>query len=137
LKLFFELPPAERWLLAEAALLAVMIRIGLWLLPFRALLRLVDRLAQLCTRHPSTHFSPDRNGWAIAAVCTYIPAASCLTQALSAKLLLARHGHVARLRIGVAKDAQGQLAAHAWTEAGGQIVVGGAIRERYTALPDF
>jgi len=129
-----ELPGAERWLLAEAALAVVLVRLGLWLLPFRLLRRGIDRLS---TRHASTHFSPERIAWAVAVVSSYIPAATCLTQALAAQALLSRRGVSARLRIGVAKDPQGQFVAHAWLEHAGQIVVGGAISDRYRALPNL
>src|SRR5262245_10752919 len=129
-----KLPAAERWLLAEAALLVIVARLGLWLLPFR-LLRC--GLGRLPTRHVSTHFSPERIAWAVAVVSSYIPATTCLTQALAAQVLLSRRGVSARLRIGVAKAAQGQFAAHAWVEHAGQIVVGGAISDRYRALPNL
>ncbi len=53
-----------------------------------------------------------------------VPAATCLTQALTAQTVLSRRGHDSRLRIGVAKDTQGNLEAHAWVECDGTVVVG-------------
>jgi Transglutaminase-like superfamily len=131
---FLALAPAERRLLAEAALLVGTARLGLWLLPFRALPDLLGRLARLCARRASTHMAPARIAWAVAAVSSYVPAATCLTQAMAARALLARHGCPAQLRIGVAHGAHGQLEAHAWVEADGRVLIGGAISERYTPL---
>jgi hypothetical protein len=129
-----ELPAAERWLLAEAALAVLVVRVGLWLVSFRRLCSWLDRLS---TWQARTHFPPERIAWAVIGVSYYIPAASCLTQALAAKALLARRGVAARLRIGVAKDAQQTLAAHAWLEVAGHALIGGAILQEYTPLPDL
>jgi len=63
-----------------------------------------------------------------------VPAASCLTQALAAHLLLCRRGLTPQLHIGVAKDQRDRLIAHAWVESEGRIVVGGTDLQRYTPL---
>jgi hypothetical protein len=144
------LPAADRWLLAQAALLVVAVRLGLWLLPFRIVRRLVSRRVD---RHISWPFNallprtgrggrvvratPERVTWAVNVVSQYVPAAACLTRALAAEALLAWHGYPAQLRIGVAKGAAGRLEAHAWLEHEGQILIGGAIRDRYQALPNL
>ena len=54
----------------------------------------------------------------------YVPAATCLTQALATRVLLSRLGQPAHLRIGVAKSKKGQLQAHAWVESQGKIIIG-------------
>ena len=134
------LAPAERRLLIEAALAVAAVRVGLWLLPFRAMRRAGERLgswgAGRRARGQATH-SPERIAWAVAVVSQYIPRASCLTRALAAEALLARRGYPAQLRIGVAKGLGGRLEAHAWLERDGQVLIGGAIHERYTALPNI
>jgi hypothetical protein len=50
--------------------------------------------------------------------------------------MLARNGHPAALRIGVAKDGDGTLEAHAWVETGGSVIVG-HLRDlaRFAPLP--
>jgi hypothetical protein len=128
------LPPDDRRLLAEAALLVGASRLGLWLLPFRLLPGLLARLARLCARRASKHMVPDRIAWAVLVVSSYVPGATCLTQALAAHALLAERGCAARLRIGVARGARGRLEAHAWVEAEGRVVIGGPISGRYTPL---
>jgi hypothetical protein len=80
--------------------------------------------------------SVERIAWAVGAASRYVPTATCLSQALAAQVLLARHGHPASLRIGVARGAAGRLEAHAWIESRGRIVIGGtADLARYTPLP--
>jgi hypothetical protein len=45
----------------------------------------------------------------------YVPGAHCLARSFAAHLLLAQHGHPARMQIGVRKH-DGRLDAHAWLE---------------------
>jgi hypothetical protein len=131
---FLNLPPPERRLLIQAALLVVAARLGLWLLPFRVLPGVLQRLAWLIARRASTHIAPERIAWAIVAVSSYVPWATCLSQALAARALLVRLGIPAQLRIGVARAAHGQLAAHAWVEVDQRAILGGSISARYTPL---
>ncbi|MCB0213695.1 MAG: lasso peptide biosynthesis B2 protein [Anaerolineae bacterium] len=72
-------------------------------------------------------------------VSRYVFRATCLTQALSALILLRRYGHPATLKIGVALHEAKQFEAHAWVESQGLIVVGGTTSElsRFTPLPDI
>ncbi|HEX4601145.1 MAG TPA: lasso peptide biosynthesis B2 protein [Gemmatimonadales bacterium] len=96
------------------------VRVGLALLPFHRLRHLLAWLASGAARHPAP---ARRIAWAVAAAGRHLPGATCLIQALSAQTLLARHGHAARLRIGVAR-ANGGIAAHAWLERDGQPLFG-------------
>jgi hypothetical protein len=140
-------------LVLEAALLLSAARLGLWLLPFRVVSRLLDK----ATRRRVAVAAPARRiAWAIGAAARYIPAVTCLAQALAARAMLARHGHAAQLRIGVARAASQPsagrmsldsqfsilnaqfsiLEAHAWVECDGAVLVGNlADLARYTALP--
>jgi hypothetical protein len=54
----------------------------------------------------------------------YVPAASCLTQAMAAQILLARRGQISTLSIGVTKGDGGELKAHAWVESKGRVIIG-------------
>jgi hypothetical protein len=71
----------------------------------------------------------------VTAVAARVPRASCLTQALAATLLLARHGYAATLRVGVAKNEDGSLRAHAWLESGGETLLGGPDFGTFVQLP--
>ena len=74
--------------------------------------------------------------WAVTVASQYVPAATCLTQALAAQVLLSRLGHPASLRIGVSRDEAGEFQAHAWVECQGRVVIGGVqALSRFTPLP--
>jgi hypothetical protein len=135
---FLALPAGDRRLLVEAALLLGAMRLGLRLLPFRTLWRLLERAPR-----PSTGFStadpiaPGRIAWAVSVASPYVLGVRpCLPQALAAQLLLVRRGFAARLRLGVARGDRGQVRAHAWMETDGRVVTGGSKSEleRYTPL---
>jgi hypothetical protein len=57
----------------------------------------------------------------------FVLAATCLTKALAAKMLLSRCGYSSTLRIGV-YSCNG-FAAHAWIERNGRIILGGSARQ--------
>ena len=127
------LPASERWLLARACVLVAVVRVCLWLLPFRSVQRLTDRLMRgACSRSLT---STERVAWAVRTSSRHIPRASCLTQAMAAQVMLARRGIPSQLRIGVAKSEAGRLEAHAWVESDGNVVIGGLPDlARYTPL---
>ncbi len=140
LRKFNSLPAAERRLLFQSLLLVSAIRLGLWLLTFYK----VQRLLRWMTKRRSANSVPHRDGrptvarivWSVKVVSRYIPAASCLVQALAAHTLLNRQGYQASLRVGVAKGRQGELRAHAWVACQDNIVIGGAeSASRFTPLP--
>jgi transglutaminase superfamily protein len=132
---FLQLPPADRRLLVKAALMQAAIRAGLSCLPYRKLRALVDRLAQVRSRHPvAPQASPERVAWAVARAGRAVPGATCLTQALAAKVLLERRGHRVRVRIGIGRGEGAPLLAHAWVESEGRILLGGTDLARYTPL---
>jgi len=133
LRSFLRLSSSERSLLFKAALLLGGIGLGVKLLPFRTLRRLVD-LLRSPAEEPATveWFSVEKIAWAVELASRYVPA-TCLSRALAAQVLLTRRGHPALLHFGVAKEA-GQFSAHAWLESEGQVVVGGHELERYTPL---
>jgi hypothetical protein len=137
LRKFLFLRPSERRLLLTSTLLLCAVRLGLSLLPLPRLRRLLARLRptkSIPTEGHSAH--PEKITWAVAVASRYVPAATCLTQALAGQILLAQHGEPALLHIGVAKNERGKLEAHAWVESRGRIVIG-ALPElvRYTPLP--
>jgi hypothetical protein len=120
----------------KAWLLVASIRLGLWVLPFGVVRRLVSRRVR-CAPGPAGDGprSPEALVRAVRRVSRFVPCASCLTQALAAEVLLRRAGHTPRLRIGLRRDDAGTLRAHAWVELLGQVVLGDAEVEGFTPLP--
>jgi hypothetical protein len=136
LRKFLSLRSSDCHLLVSTALLLGAIRVGLRLLPFRTLQRVVNKLAQPpAGLRRINQSSVDRLVWAVTVSGRYVPRATCLTQALVAQVLLGRHGHQTQLRVGVARGDEGQLEAHAWLESEGKVVVGGGELSRYALLP--
>jgi len=128
-------------LLAEAFWLLVQIRVALWLRPFARVQRRYARRAQR-----AAHDRARRTGIAEAAAIgvavrrssRLVPAATCLPQALAARVMLERRGVPNELCIGVAKANAGMLEAHAWVEVGDTVVVG-HLRDltRFRRMPEL
>ncbi len=59
----------------------------------------------------------------------------CLLQSLAGRHLLTRRGYLSHLRIGVAKESDGPLRAHAWVEWDGRILIGGVGPTHFTPFP--
>jgi hypothetical protein len=137
LRKYRRLPAADRRLLVMSALLLGAVRLGLWLLPFQTVRRLLASMTGVTTTlHDTEQTSIERIAWAVAEASQSIPRATCLTQALAMQVLLGWQGHAARLCIGVARSDIGQFQAHAWVECQGRVVIGGAdAPSRFTPLP--
>jgi hypothetical protein len=136
LRRFLRLPTTDRQLLIKAALLLEAIKLALRLLPFRVLRRLVAGAEKtpIGLRWVKGS-SAEKVAWAVETASRNIPGEkTCLTQALTAQVLLTRRGHPALLHIGIVKNEEGEFQAHAWVECEGKVVIGGHELERYTPL---
>lgn len=123
---FLRRSSAVRRLLIEAVWLLAVIRLGLWLLPFHRLQALLTRLAAAGSDAPEAgETAVARATWAVGWASRFVPGSRCLPQALAAKVLLARRGRTACLRIGVRRGRGRRLEAHAWLERQGGVVIGG------------
>jgi len=134
---FLSLSTADQSLLLRSAFLLGMITLGLRVLSFQTMQRLLIGPRHKAARgHSADQPSADHIAWAIRVASRYVPAATCLPQALAVRTLYKQQGYSARLHIGVAKGEGGQLEAHAWVESQGRIVVGNSQDlSRYTPLP--
>jgi len=129
-KRFLRLPRAERALLLQASISILSVRLALRFL-------CVERLQALACRWAGRATTPavsDRIVWAVEAAARKIPASTCLSKALAAQALLARHGYISQLMIGVAKEEASRLEAHAWLACQDRILIGGPETGRYTPL---
>ncbi len=133
---FVRLPAAERRLLTKAILLLCAVKVSLELLPFRTVRRLQSRVSESRLRlRKSDRCSIERVVWAVELAGRLMPRTStCLTQALTAQILLSRRGHPAFVHIGTVKAEGRKIQAHAWVESGGEVVIGGHELEQYTRL---
>lgn len=146
-------PWRRKALLLRALPLLWKVRLGLWFSSLATLQKQVERwgrgrysapldLAKCQTESDSIAAEMDidhvmtwrENHWALSRGALLVPAATCLTQALSMQVLLGRAGYPSRLYLGVTKNAQGGFEAHAWVECAGCIVIGGDSPEAWTPL---
>lgn len=122
---FAKLPAAEKILFIEAFFFVAATRAGLWLVPFRIF---QNNFRGFLSAKPEA-VEPDwpqleRIVRAVKAASRFVPAASCLTQALAALFIVKLKGQEAELKIGVAKSAGADFEAHAWLERDGRILIG-------------
>ena len=129
------LPRSDQRLLVTAVILLPAIKLGMTLLSYRELRSLVDRAAR-ATRSPrnTPRASPERIAWAVERAGHCVPGATCLTQALVAKVLLERRGYSTLVRVGFTRTNGDEPLAHAWVESDGRVVLGGSELRQYTPL---
>jgi hypothetical protein len=137
---FLTLSADERRLVLKAALLLACIRLTLGFVPFRAIRRLLVGRPRMVSGRVSRQLCDDV-AWAVTAVSQRLPrwAAACLSQALAVQAMLAHRGQPSRMHVGVMRGERGELAAHAWVECEGRIVIGGSASDlaRFSPLTTF
>ncbi|MHB1097531.1 MAG: lasso peptide biosynthesis B2 protein [Gemmatimonadaceae bacterium] len=116
------LPSAERALALQALGTLSVVRLSLWMLPFRRVRALVDRWASNAVTDPDLVFARAVRR-AVDRAARTLAGSDCLPQALTAEVMLRRAGVPARVSIGVSSDGQ-LLSAHAWVESAGFLVTG-------------
>lgn len=61
----------------------------------------------------------------------------CLVQALTAKKMMKRRGISTTIYLGIKKDSEETMIAHAWTRCGTMYITGGKYREDYVVVAKF
>jgi len=130
---FLNLSSTEQRLLIKTWILLGLIRLGMALLPFSTLRKLLYRFRSILGGDKK-EFPEDRLVWSVGVVSRYIPKATCLSQAITTQFLLQQAGHQACLHIGVTEAEKGGLKAHAWVESQGKVLIGGIDLNQYTHL---
>ncbi len=126
---FIQLPAGDRILLLKTFILLGLIRLGLWLLPFQKLQGVLDHAGHSSasdTKASTIRCSTvNKIVWAVDIGSRLMPGnVKCLARALTTQVLMRRRGYTPDLKIGVAKDQQNCLEAHAWVELQGYVVIG-------------
>jgi len=113
------------------------VRVGLAVLPFPRVLALQQRA---CRKNggvaPEAHYGTwfERVSWAVESTDRFVPGAKCLARALVGQILLSQRGISSDLRIGVKREEERGVRAHAWLESNGVPVLGGDPLDQYTPL---
>jgi hypothetical protein len=117
-------------------MLLLVIKLGL---KFTTVKQLRYRLESYIQPKSSISRPASRLIWAVEAVARILPGdTKCLARALAAQALLLRHNYPAKVRLGVAKDAEGNFEAHAWVESEGKVAIGQLQDgERFKPLVDW
>ena len=119
-----------------------------WLAAARlAVLAPFSRVAPHLGRHMTeSSYSdiPDRQdhiralGWALGVAGRQVPwNCKCLVLAIAGKKMLDRRGIPSTLYLGLAKDEESGLKAHAWLRSGREIVTGAGVSNDYTVISTF
>ena len=135
---FLRLTPAERAFFLRALMVVGVVRLGLTVLPFRKVHRVVCRRSERALHRArslpgNASLTTERIVWIVQAASARVPHATCLTRALAAQWLLAERGHPSEVSIGVARAESEAFAAHAWLTCEGA-ELGTAERDRYTPI---
>ena len=123
---FLALPWQEKRLYLSATLWLLAAKAGLYLLSFEHLQHLVTRLGEPNGRRATVQ-DMQMIVLAIQRIGRFLSPLqiNCLPQALVGYMMLHRRGFAGiEIKIGVCKDFQQKLAAHAWLEYEGRVLIG-------------
>jgi len=122
---FLQLSRPDKFLLTQAIFVLATVSLGLRTLPWLTLQRYLLKLTNQRSGSPGDKRpSTERIAWAIRTASMYIPKATCLPQALAGQFLLIQNAYPADLQIGVTKNNDGKLEAHAWVTSKNDVIVG-------------
>ncbi len=136
LRRFWALDGSDKMFLAGCLATVVLVRLCLTLFSFNKMRTWLPAMRAEKIPAPA---ELKRVAWGIRNAARLVPGASCLTQALSGQIMLARRGKTSQVRLGVARDEKGRFIAHAWLVSEGRVVLGGAEAniQRFTPLTDL
>ncbi len=137
---WIQLPVSERWLVVEAAFWMGLARLAILIFPFRWLAsRLGHHMAESPEVSSDTHrYRARQISRSVKRAGRHLPwDCTCLVSAMAAMAMLRRRGQGSTLYLGVNREDEDQLAAHAWLRTGDTFVTGGRIRHDYAVVGYF
>lgn len=136
--------PVDEWLLAFEALAALIYtRLVLKFFPFATALawlglRQIDYVSMAANARGQHRATAEAIGRAIGRAAQISPLrAVCLQQAAAAAVMLRKRNMPAALYLGVAKDGNGLLEAHAWSVCGNYIITGKHMVSKYVPITAY
>ncbi len=137
---FWQLSRTNKLLILQAVIALSLFRLLIQFVPFRKISPWLGKLNQegdfVIT--PEQFREIRRVQWAVVRLTTVLPwLSTCLTRAITAKLLLSQQHINATLYLGAAFNNQKALNAHAWLRCGKVFVVGGKNHKTFGRLVSF
>ncbi|UZW14952.1 lasso peptide biosynthesis B2 protein [Clostridium pasteurianum] len=140
LKKIVKLPQRDKKILLEAFSISGLVRWAILFIPFRKLSVIYGKSnGETAIEVPEDEKEIIfRIGWAVEQISYRTPWESkCLVKALTAQIMLARRKVSSTLYLGVAKDKNNKLLAHAWLRSGQVIVTGARQRSGFKEVARF
>ncbi|WPC43293.1 lasso peptide biosynthesis B2 protein [Clostridium sp. JS66] len=137
---FFKIPCKDKILLFQAFFLTGLIRFAILIIAFSTLTKLAGKYKEESPKYLSDmdRFTAKRVSWAVNIISRNTPWESkCLVKALTAQVLLKQKRISSTLYLGVAKDKENKLIAHAWLRSGKDIITGGDEKILFTKVAKF
>jgi hypothetical protein len=132
---FLGLPVAKQWLLIKAASVLAAVRTLLKVFPFPRVIPWMEAAGRRSGAPVADAQSPEDLAWAMGVAGGVLPGGHhCLSQAMALQILMRRRGYSCKVCFGVQKDAGSRLAAHAWLEHEGTVLIGGDNLHRLVQL---
>ncbi len=114
----------DAYFLVKTLLLLWTVRIMLWILPFSTIQNIVKRSTVSDEEVDCKKSFVEKATWSVIVMSRFVPMCTCLNRALTAQILLTGQNCPSSIKLGVNKNSEGQLDAHAWLEVNDKIVLG-------------
>ena len=137
---FLKKPAFEQALYMEAAFWLGVSRLAILMLPFRWIAPLLGTHMASSDENDAAakHQAVRSVSSAIRTMSRRLPwECKCLAQAISGKMMLRTRRIPSTLYLGVAKEENSDLSAHAWLRAGNRIILGGGGVKRFAVVSTF
>ena len=140
LLIFFKLPAGKKRLIIEAFFVLGMSQAAIKTIKFKSM---AAHWGEHLQESPYVINDKERSvvgnvSWAVNTMSRHtFWECKCLAQAVAAKYLLRRRNIKSTLYLGVARDEQQQMVAHAWLRSGDKIVTGARGKEGFVTLSYF
>jgi len=141
LRKFLKLEWDEKLLLAEALYYLTSARLMLWVVPFKYIARNLG--VQINANSPQEiQSNPEPQAYRVARAIESLSRrtpweSTCLAQSIAGKQMLRRRKIKNILYLGMKKDKDGKLSAHAWLQSGNLILLGGQELKDFTPISGF
>ena len=118
----------------QAFLLLLAIKVGLTVMPYRKLARILPQPGV----RAADGWVKTRTARSMAKAARWLPSATCLPQALAGSVMLGLQGYHSRVQIGVAPVSGKPFRAHAWLICGQDVIIGdGENLDQFVTMTDL